>query len=237
MGAVFLLTVRQMSGRLRLLIMAVLAGIPVLFALLATRSSRAPSVAEFESIALSGLLAGSIIPLVVLATASIAFGNEIEDRTLANLTLAPMPRWKLVIPKFLAAAAVSGIFIVASAGVTAHIAYNMEMTATLSVVAAALIEVAWYSAAFVWLGLMSPRAIGFGLAFIVLWEQFFAGFITSVRFFSIRHYALAWMHGLDPRRFAGDDHVGFLATIVITALATAAFLLLSVRRLRRMDVP
>ena len=36
---------------------------------------------------LSAMLAGSIAPLVVLAIAAAAFANEIEDRTLANLTL------------------------------------------------------------------------------------------------------------------------------------------------------
>ena len=33
------------------------------------------------------MLAGSIAPLVVLAIAAAAFANEVEDRTLANLTL------------------------------------------------------------------------------------------------------------------------------------------------------
>ena len=45
------------------------------------------------------------------------------------------------------------------------------------------------------------------------------------------------MHGLDERRFAPVDHLGFWATIVTTVVVFGGFLWLSIRRLRRMDVP
>ena len=51
---------------------------------------------EFEAIVLSTMLVGSIAPLIVVAIASAAFANEVEDRTLANLTLTPLPRWQIV---------------------------------------------------------------------------------------------------------------------------------------------
>lgn len=80
MGSVFWLTLRQASGRMRLLIIAVLASLPVLIALAAVGDTTAMSVEEFEVFALGGMLAGSIIPLVVLAIASSAFGNEVETK-------------------------------------------------------------------------------------------------------------------------------------------------------------
>jgi hypothetical protein len=58
-----------------------------------------------------------------------------------------------------------------------------------------------------------------------------------VRFLSIRHYSIALMHGLDQRRFAAADHMGLGAVIATSVLVFAGFLLLSIRRLRRMDVP
>src|SRR6185436_10298815 len=73
MGAVYLLTLRQLSGRWRLVILTVLAALPVAVALLTLRSSNAPSVREFEQVVFSGMLAGSIGPLVVLAIAAVAF--------------------------------------------------------------------------------------------------------------------------------------------------------------------
>jgi hypothetical protein len=45
------------------------------------------------------------------------------------------------------------------------------------------------------------------------------------------------MHGLDERRFAAADHLSFGVVIVTSVLVFGGFLWLSIRRLRRMDVP
>jgi hypothetical protein len=89
----------------------------------------------------------------------------------------------------------------------------------------------------VWLGLVTTQAIGIGLLYIVLWEGFFSGFVSGVRLLSIRHYAISLMHGLDARRFADGDNLSFGVAIALCVLVFGGFLLLSVRRLRRMDVP
>ncbi len=237
MNSVYTLTLRQLSGRWRLVIMSVLAALPVLMAVILVRSVGAPSVDEFESVVLSGMLAGAVSPLVVLAVASVAFANEIEDKTLANLTLSPIPRWQIVVPKLLAAVTVSGPFIAVSAFVTSYIAFNRDLTATVAVTVAAFAGVALYCSAFVWLGLVTTRAIGFGLLYVVLWEGYFAGFVSGVRFLSIRYHSIALMHGLDERRFAADDNLSFGVAIGTSVIVFAGFLLLSIRRLRHMDVP
>jgi len=237
MGSVYQLTIRQLTGRWRLLIMAALAAMPVVIAALMLASDEAPSVREFETGVLGAMLAGSIIPLVVLAIAGPAFANEVEDRTLANLTLTPLPRWQIVWPKFLATLTVAGPFIAVSAAVTSHIAYLGDPRATVAVTLAALGGTALYAAGFVWLGLVTTHAIGIGLLYIVLWEGFFSGFVAGVRLLSIRHYAIALMHGLDPRRFAWGTQVEPAVAAVIAALVLAGFLAMAVRRLRRMDIP
>jgi ABC-type transport system involved in multi-copper enzyme maturation permease subunit len=237
MGSVYRLTLRQLSGRGRLAIMTVLAAMPVIIAMLMLRSSHAPSVAEFETGILSAMLAGSIGPLVVLAIAGAAFGNEVEDRTLANLTLAPIPRWQIALPKLLATITIAAPFIGASALLTAHVAYLGDTRATVAVTVAAIVGVAMYASAFVWLGLVSAQAIGLGLLYIVLWEGFLSGFVSGVRLFSIRHYAIDLMHALDGRRFANGEHLSLGVSITLATLVIGGFLFLSVRRLRRMDVP
>jgi hypothetical protein len=45
------------------------------------------------------------------------------------------------------------------------------------------------------------------------------------------------MHGIDPRRFTSATDLGFGAAAVLSLLVFGGFLALSVRRLRRMDVP
>jgi ABC-2 type transport system permease protein len=121
--------------------------------------------------------------------------------------------------------------------VTGHVAFLGDARATLAVVAAAVVGVMLYASAFTWLGLVSAQAIGIGLLYIVLWEGFFSGFVAGVRLLSIRHYAIAVMHGLDERRFAGSDHLSLAAALAVSGVVFGGFLLLSVRRLRRMDVP
>ena len=101
MGSVYFLTLRQLTGRWRLLTLIVLATLPILIAVLTLRGETTPSVGDFEISVLSVMLAGSIAPLVVLAIAAAAFSNEIEDRTLATLTLSPIPRWQIAVPKLL----------------------------------------------------------------------------------------------------------------------------------------
>jgi len=237
MGAVYFLTLRQLTGRWRLVILTVLAALPVLTAALMLRSADAPSVAQFEHAVLSMMLAGSIAPLVVLAIAAAAFGNELEDRTLANLTLSPLRRWQIAVPKLLAALSVAAPFIAASAAVTAHIAFLADWRATLAVTGSALAAVALYGSAFTWLGLVSTQAIGLGLLYIVLWEGFVSGFVAGARLLSIRYHSIALMHGIDARRFAGPTHPEAWAASIVAAVVFVGFLVLTVRRLRRMDVP
>jgi ABC-2 type transport system permease protein len=237
MGSVYVLTLRQLTGRWRLIIMTVLAALPVTIALLMLSSRSAPSVREFETGILSAMLTGSIAPLVVLAIAAAAFANEVEDRTLANLTLAPLPRWQIAVPKLLASITIAAPFIAVSAFATSYVAFLGDATATIAVTISALVGVALYASAFVWLGLVSTQAIGIGLLYIVLWEGFFSGFVAGARMFSIRHFAIALMHGLDERRFAFGRHMSLSLAIGVSILVFGGFLWLSIRRLRRMDVP
>ena len=103
MSTVYALTLRQLTSKWRLVIMAILAALPVLIAFaMVGESNGSPTVREFETAVLGAMLAGSIAPLVVLAISAPAFANELEDRTLANLSLAPMPRWQIVVTKLLA---------------------------------------------------------------------------------------------------------------------------------------
>jgi ABC-2 type transport system permease protein len=243
MNSVFTLTLRQLSGKWRMLIMLALAALPMImalgFVLEVSEEARlaADAIEEFDTVVLSTLLAGSIAPLVVLAIASAAFANEIEDRTLANLTLAPIPRWQIVMPKLLATVTLSGPFIAVSALVSSQIAFGTDVRALVAVTIASVVGVLLYSSAFIWLGLMTTRAIGFGLVYVVVWEGLFAQFVTGVRFLSIRYYTVALMHGLDERRFATSNTVSFEFAIGASVVVFAGFLLLAIRRLRRMDVP
>lgn len=237
MSTVYWLTLRQLTSKSRLAIMTALATLPAIIALVMVGEREAPSVREFETIVLGAMLAGSIAPLVVLAIAAPAFANELEDRTLANVTLAPLPRWKIVVPKLLAVLTMSAPFVVASALATSWVAYLGDVHAVVAVTVGALAGVVLYASAFVLLGLVSTQAIGIGLLYVVVWEGFFAGFVAGARLLSIRYTSVALMHALDERRFAWASQPRPSVVILITLFVVGGFVWLTVRRLRRMDVP
>ena len=142
MASVFFLTLRQLSGKWRLLVLAVLASLPVIVAILSVNQPvDTPTVQEFERAVLSAMLAGSITPLVVLAIGSVAFASELEDRTLANLTLSPIPRWQIVLPKLLATICVARAVHCVNAFYTGYVAFSADVTAWAAAAAAAVIGV------------------------------------------------------------------------------------------------
>src|SRR5688572_31664760 len=175
MGPVYRLTLRQLAGRWRLSIMTVLAALPVIVAVVMLRSDTAPSVMQFEQSILSAMLAGSIAPLVVLAIAAAAFGNEVEDRTLANLTLTPISRWKIAVPKLLATITIAAPFIAVSAFFTSYVAFVGDLGTTLALTVSAVAGGVLYASAFLWIGLMWNDHIVVGLVYIFVWEGLFAG--------------------------------------------------------------
>ena len=194
---------------------------------------------DYDSGLLNGMFAAAIIPLIVLAVGTAAFANEIEDKTLSNLTLNPIPRWRIMAPKLIASIVVSAPLLLISAVITSSIAYDGDATAIAAVSISILVGIAVYCSAFVWTGLMTGRALGYGLLYVFLWEGLFSSFVEGIRFFSIREYMLGLMHGLDSSRFSGpdDDPLSFGVAIAGSAIVFTLFFLLGVRRLRTMDVP
>jgi ABC-2 type transport system permease protein len=237
MSTVYLLTLRQLTSKWRLLTMMVLTTLPVLITLVMLAESDAPTVREFEMAVLSAMLAGAITPLVVLAISAPAFSNELEDRTLANLTLAPIPRWQIVTPKLLAALTMAAPFVLASALATSWIAFLGDVRAVVGVTVGALAGVALYASFFVLLGLVTTQAIGIGLLYVVVWEGFFSGFVAGARLLSIRYTSISLMHAIDDRLFAWASHPSPPVAVTVALLVFGGFLWLAIRRLRRMDVP
>ena len=237
MKSLFLLTLRRVLTPSRLLMIGGLALAPFAVTSLILLIPDAPPVGIFEANILNTLLAGAIIPLATLATARAAFGDEISDRTLANVTLTPYPRWKIVLPKLLGVVCVPVLVMPVSACLISYMGYGADLSATWAVTVGAVVAVVLYCSVFTWLDLLTPHAVGIGLAYIVVWEGLFSRFVYGVRFFSIRSHAIAVMHGVDERRFADSEHTALGLTAVAAVVVVVVLFVLSVRRLRTMDSP
>ncbi len=236
MGLIFSLTLRQLSGKWRLIIIAVLSVLPVIMGL--TRPDDAP-LSEVDDVLVNGMLASAILPIVVLAVATASLGNELEDKTLGFLVLNPLPRWKIVLPKFLASIVVVGPVLVLSGFTSTYFAFNGDWHAAVAVAVALLAGVMAYSSVFLWAGLMSSRAMAFGLLYVFVWEGLFSNFVSGIKNLSIREYTIGIVRMVDDSRFAapGQDTVGTMVAIGGVFIVLVVFLLLTVRRLQRMDVP
>ena len=104
MGSVYRLTLRQLSGRWRMLITIVLASLPVVMALIRTLTDDSLADHRFDNIVINAMLTGSILPLVVLAFASAPFAHALDARTLANVPPKPLTMGMIPLPSGTASA-------------------------------------------------------------------------------------------------------------------------------------
>ena len=237
---ILLLSLRQM-GKRRLIVIALLSMLPVaLAAAVASFASSEESLSEdFVTILVNGMIISGIAPIVTMALATAAFGDEVDDRTLNYLTLKPVPRYQIVVPKFLASVIVASPILIISSMLAVAIGLGGGLQPLLAVALALFAGVAAYASVFTWAGLISSRALAFGLVYVFLWEGLVSSFLEGIRYVSVRNYTLGIMYRLDETTFQalGGNVIEFPAAIVGVVAVSLVFLLLSILRLRTMDVP
>ena len=241
MGAIFGLSLRQLTGRWRVLLILLLAALPVGLAVIIhfTVSDDAAFNEDFTNILLDGLLVAGILPIVTMALATSSFGNELEDKTLGFLALMPVARWRIVLPKVLASLIICGPLLVVSGVAATLLGFDGELRPALAVAVALSAGVLAYAAIFTWAGLVTTRALPFALVYVLLWEGVISTFMSGVNYLSVRGYTLAIMSGMDRSSFPAleDSVIEFPVGVAGAVTVTVVFLWLGVRRLRRMDVP
>ena len=240
MAEIFALSLRQLLGRWRVLVILLLAALPSLLILLIELLGDAEPTfdAAFVEPIIDAMVVGGIMPIVTMVLASAAFGNELEDKTLYYLVLKPVSRISIVVAKLLATLVVA-VPLVVSSGVVASalVGAEVQVLGTLAVALAA--GVAAYAAIFTFAGLLTPRALAYGLVYVLVWEGLLSTIVSGVRYLSVRGYTLALLHGMDEESFAAltGRVIEYQAAIVGTGFVIVAFFLLALFRLRTMDVP
>ena len=244
MGSIFVLSLRQLQSRWRVIGLLAVAAVPLVPALVAFAADDKPRPFELDDALINGLLGAAVLPIVALALATPVFGNELEDRTLANLTLTPLKRWRIVAPKLLAAVAISVPLVALSGLVSVALAFEgAELSGGGRAAVATAVGLGCgaivYGSIFSWLGLVSRRALGVGLLYAFVWEGLFGTFVDGLKYLSVRQYALSIIREIDPERFVGSSQnvIGITTAVVGSVVILLLFTALTVRRLRRMDVP
>src|SRR5262249_35465019 len=151
---------RALAGRRRTILMALLAGAPVVLGLLIrVNNGIRPSALQG---ALDGLLVSFVLPLVALVFGSSALGSELDDGTGVHLLTKPIPRWAIVVPKIAVSGVLTALLAVPSTllsgiligGTGAH-----QVSTTVAFAGAVLVGSFVYAAIFVALGVVTSRGL------------------------------------------------------------------------------
>lgn len=233
----FALALRQAASARRLSLILLLAALPLgIAALLRGLGSEDAIVASV----LDALVIAAFLPIAVMTIATSAFGNEVEDRTLGLLTTKPVSPVAIVLAKLGAAIVVTAPLAAVVAAVVAALGSSADaVAAALAAGVGAGVGAVAYASIFTWAGLVSSRALGFGLIYVLLWEALMSSLIEGVRYLSVRSYTVSAMHGLNGEAFGefSSGAIDLPTAFAGAAIATAAFAYLTIRRLSQMDVP
>jgi ABC-2 type transport system permease protein len=236
--AILALTARQLAGSRRLWLVVALVTLPVLAAVLYRVADSTTPSSEFADGVTATLVTAGILPLVMLLFGTSAFGNELGDQTLAYLVLKPVPRWRIVLPKFVASVLVGGVPVAVSGSLAVAVIRTGDLAGAAATGAGLLVGAAAYAAVFTWAGLATRHALIFGLVYVFIWEAVLAAYLDGIRFLSIRQFTLALVGGLDSERLDTLDlSLGTSAGAIGAAIVIVAFSALTVRKLARIDVP
>jgi ABC-2 type transport system permease protein len=217
-------TLRGLLGRRRSILLVLLAGLPVLIALLVRVSGGRPDADRV----LDALVVRTVMPLVALIFGTAAIGSEIDDGTAVYLMIKPIPRWRIALAKILVAAGLTALLIVPAVIITGALLGSRTDTTTTIVgfSVACLVGGSAYAAAFVALSVFTTRALLLGLAYVLIWEGVLSGLLEGTKFLSIRQATLgvAAAFGIDT---PGDPLTPAVSVLVLVVVLVGATLLAS----------
>ncbi len=156
------------------------------------------------------IVLGVLLPLTAVIFGTTAFGGEVEDGTLIYLLVRPVPRWQVVLAKYVVATTVSAAVITVSVLLAWFALRNAELPAVFarSFVTAALVGAVLYCALFSYLGLVTRRGLVIGLMYIIFFENVLSRNLQGVKWLSVREFAVA------VARWVGGDAVKWPAPVV-----------------------
>ena len=223
------LTIRQLLGQKRTVLMVVFAAIPLAVTILYRLSDNADSDPQrwAASVALSRLVVQLVLPFTALVFATAALGQEFEDGTAVYLLSKPIRRSTIVASKLLVAWAATTAVVLLSAvptglvAVSGHPQDGIVLGFTVACIAGSFV----YCAAFMWLSIATSRALIVGLLYAFIWEGVVTDLFRGVRIFSIRQYTLGIAGQLitAPRRVFDprlDGPQAILLALAVSVVAT-----------------
>ena len=175
-----------------------------------------------------------LVPVVSLVFACGSLGDLVDDQSLVYLWLPPVPRWVIALAAWASTATIClpavTIPLVVAAVVTKGGGYLIE-----GVAVAAVLGVIAYTGLFTALGLRFRRALLWGLAYLLLWENFIANAGAGTARLSVLSYLrslLSAYTGVGLNLADRSLAAAYLAPVLVALVAVAY----TARRLGRQDI-
>jgi ABC-2 type transport system permease protein len=237
---VFALTLRQIAGQKRIVLVGLVAALaPIGLALIYRAGNFNDPLDWTANTLLDSIVVRVVLPLACLLVGTSAMGTEIEDGTAVYLLSKPLPRREVVFAKAAAAILVAAAFLLPATALAPQL--SLEGTENEGLVAGFLIATALgicgYTMIFVLLSVATSRPLVFGLGYVFIWEGILGDLFTGTRYFSVRQYCLGIADGIatvDDRVFeaALNGAVALALMLAVLAIATA----LATRSLARFEL-
>ena len=162
-------------------------------------------------------------PVVALVLASAALGDLVDDRTLVYLWLRPVQRWQIALGAAIATIGTAVPIVVVPMTLAASIGSG-NATAVGATAAASAIATIGYAGVFLALGFKVRRALVWGLAYILIWEEFLARTVGVAAKLSVGVYSTSLLHhiaGLEKVKHGAGPIAAFVAPLVVAVIAIA----------------
>ena len=235
------LTFRQLFTRKRFIFATLFSVTPLVIALFfrASQGSHDATGERFLAQLYSGIVAFVLLPLSAVVFGTAAFGGEIDDGTIVYLLVKSLPRWQLVLSKYVVAV-LSTIAMMVFAILLPWLALGAKPVASTLVFSYAsgiALGAALYCAIFVTMGLISKRALVLGLLYIVVLEITLSPNVVGLKSLSVREFVMTIVGKLaagKPGVIAGM--VSLQTVWTMSAIILLAALAVGIRWLQRYEL-
>ena len=237
---IFEITLRQVLGRRRTIIMALVALVPVGLSLLVRWGGDGVHPDEWAAEFLYPvLIVGALLPLAALVFGTAVLGSDFDDGTAVYLLTKPLKRREIIIPKLAVAWVVTATTMALSSVAAGVVTFATEGDPQIAAgfTAATLVGALVYCALFLALSIITGRALIIGLAYVFVWEGVITGLFAGTRNFSVREYTLALserLSGAPPDLFTAQ--LGEVAAIVGMAIALVGATWIAIRQLEVWEI-
>ena len=234
------LTLRQLLGQGRTILLGLLALLPVLLAIVYRIGSEDTDPAKWAAqVLFDGLIVTTLLPLLALVYGTAALGAEIEDGTAVYLLAKPVSRAQIIAGKLLAAWALTSVTVLVSGLVSGAIAlqgvpgHGLLLGFGVGLVVGSFV----YSALFVMLSVVTSRALIAGLVYVFIWEGLINGLFAGTRLLSVRHYTLS-VAGIfvDLPNTVFEAKLGAVPAGALIIVVSGASIWYAIRRLQRFEI-